>query len=228
MILRRVAARGDRPLVRLIRPPHRRRATTTRIAEQSIGSIICSPSFSRGPRRQINHTQRTGHRPAPQGCRPFSRWPLAPHQSRISSQLCSSGDTATIWRADATPSRDSSPACSSDVLSQVDHRRTFSSASTSTACCSQSRAQRLDWAMWRRVWVFSCLQRRPSSRFLALTKDLQRSSGSGRPKSLCPRRWQSEAQASSARGRTNRSSLPAARVVIWSENTSGKRCAAVF
>ena len=153
-----------------------------------------------------------------------------PASSRSDLERVRHSQRPSIWRDDATPRRDSSPACSSGVLNQVDRRRVFSSASTSTACCSQSRAQRLDWAMWRRVWVFSCLQRRPSSTKMALTKDLQRSSGSGRPKSLCPRRWQSEAQASSARarGRTNRSAVPAARVVISSENTSGKRCAAVF
>ena len=51
----------------------RRRATTTRIASNPSVSIICSPSFPRGPQRQINHLQRTGHRPAPQRCRRFSR-----------------------------------------------------------------------------------------------------------------------------------------------------------
>ena len=35
----------------------RRRATTTRIASNPSVSIICSPSFPRGPQRQINHLQ---------------------------------------------------------------------------------------------------------------------------------------------------------------------------
>ena len=88
----------------------RRRATTTRIASNPSVSIICSPSFSRGPQRQINHLQRTGHRPAPRRCRRFSR---------MASRAASKPDLLAAslqWRqsdqlaADATLRRDSNPA----------------------------------------------------------------------------------------------------------------------
>lgn len=88
----------------------RRRATTTRIASNPSVSIICSPSFPRGPQRQINHLQRTGHRPAPRRCRRFSR---------MASRAASKPDLLAAslqWRqsdqlaADATLRRDSNPA----------------------------------------------------------------------------------------------------------------------